>query len=148
MKIEHDAWVVIADGRKALIARNTGALFAPKLEVHSVLEAPANPPTHEQGTDRPGRAHESSSARRSGMEQTDWHAQAEAAFLGKVGEARSEKLCRKERWTAWSWWRRRARLRACGRPCRPQSGKGRWRRSTRTSPSTRSSQVEKILADL
>ena len=68
-------------------------MFAPKLEVHSALEAPPNPPTREQGTDRPGRAVESVGARRSGMEQTDWHAQAEAAFLGKVAGTLAE-LCR------------------------------------------------------
>jgi protein required for attachment to host cells len=37
--------------------------------------------TSEQGTDAPGRAINSVDARRSAMEQTDWHEQAEKAFL-------------------------------------------------------------------
>jgi protein required for attachment to host cells len=96
MKIEHDAWVVIADGRKALITQNIGQLFAPKLELRDHLEAPPNPPTHEQGTDKPGRSFDSTSHRRSGVEQTDWHDQAEAAFLRKVAE-HLEQLCQTEK---------------------------------------------------
>src|SRR5688500_3458193 len=96
MKIEHDAWVVIADGRRALITQNIGQLFAPKLEIRERLEAPPNPSTQEQGTDRPGRSFDSTSHRRSGVEQTDWHDQGEAAFLAKVAE-HLEKLCQTEK---------------------------------------------------
>src|SRR5690606_19440628 len=38
----------------------------------------------EQGTDRPGRAHDSTSPGRSAMEQTDWHDQAETRFAKTV----------------------------------------------------------------
>ena len=96
MKIEHDAWVVIADGRRALITQNVGQLFAPKLEIRDRLEAPPNPSTQEQGTDKPGRSFDSTSHRRSGVEQTDWHDQAESAFLAKVAD-RLEKLCQTEK---------------------------------------------------
>ena len=96
MRIEHDAWVVIADGRRALIAQNIGQLFAPKLEIRERMEAPPNPPTRDQGSDRPGRSFDSVSQRRSGVEQTDWHDQAEAAFLAKVAE-HLEKLCQTEK---------------------------------------------------
>jgi protein required for attachment to host cells len=92
MKLEHDGWVVLADGRRAVLTRNIGTAFEPKLEVHSVLEAEPNPPTREQGTDRPGRSHESTSPRSSAMEQTDWHAQAEAEFLNDVA-GRLDQLC-------------------------------------------------------
>jgi len=84
MKIEHDAWVVLADGEKALIAQNAGTLFEPKLTIRSVLEAERNPPTHKQGTDRPGRVFGSAGQPRSAVEQTDWHDQAETAFARKV----------------------------------------------------------------
>jgi protein required for attachment to host cells len=45
-----------------------------------------DPSTHEQGTDAPGRAINSIDGRRSAVEQTDWHDQAEHRFL--VGLAR------------------------------------------------------------
>lgn len=87
MKIDHGAFVVLADGRKALVAENVGALFEPKLAIRKVMQAPPNPPTHEQGTDRPGRAHDSTSPGRSAVGQTDWHAQAETAFARDVAGA-------------------------------------------------------------
>jgi protein required for attachment to host cells len=87
MKIEHGAWVVVADGRKALMAENVGTSFEPKLTMRKVLEAEPNPPTHEQGTDRPGRSHDSTSPGRSAVEQTDWHARAETEFAKSVAEA-------------------------------------------------------------
>jgi protein required for attachment to host cells len=95
MKIDHDAWVVIADGRKALIAQNVGTPFKPKLAVRTVLESNANPSTHLQGADRPGRSHDSTSPGRSAMEQTDWHAQAETDFVKRVAEALGD-LCKAE----------------------------------------------------
>jgi len=95
MKVEHKAWVVVADGRKAIVAQNIGALFEPKLDVRSVLEAEPNPPTQAQGSDRPGRTHDSTSARRSAVGQTDWHDQAESAFARRTADA-LEQLCRTE----------------------------------------------------
>jgi protein required for attachment to host cells len=52
-----------------------------------VLEAEPNPPTREQGTDRPGRSFDSASGRPSAVAQTDWHAQAEAEFARTVAQA-------------------------------------------------------------
>lgn len=90
MKISHDDWVVLADGRKAIFTQNVGPLFEPKLEVRRVLEAERNPANHEQGADRPGRVFEGSTGRRSAVGQTDWHDQAEAAFAKDVTEALAE----------------------------------------------------------
>ncbi len=95
MKIEHGAWVVVADGRKALMAENVGTSFEPKLAMRKVLEAGPNPPTHEQGTDRPGRSHDRTSPGRSAVEQTDWHARAETEFAKSVAEA-LDGLCKAE----------------------------------------------------
>lgn len=95
MKIQHDAWIVVADGRKALFTQNVGTPFEPKLTVRKVLEADPNPPTHEQGTDRPGRSHDRTSPGRSAVEQTDWHARAESAFVKKVAAAVDD-LCKAE----------------------------------------------------
>jgi protein required for attachment to host cells len=45
-----------------------------------------NPPTREQGTDKPGRAFNSVGGRRSAMETADWHQQAEDGFARTVAE--------------------------------------------------------------
>jgi protein required for attachment to host cells len=45
-----------------------------------------NPPTREQGTDRPGRYLGTDHVSRSAVEQTDWHQQAEDRFATQVAE--------------------------------------------------------------
>ncbi len=80
LKIHQGDWVVVCDGAKALILENAGDGMHPNLrtkEVHRHADAK----THEQGTDAPGRSVNSVGARRSAMEQTDWHAQDEQRFL-------------------------------------------------------------------
>lgn len=82
-KINHDDWVVVCDGRKALILRNAGDEKYPNLKTLEVHEHD-DPPTHELGTERPGRVHSAAAtgqAARSAVEQTDWHDEAERAFL-------------------------------------------------------------------
>jgi protein required for attachment to host cells len=76
----HKAWVLVADGRKALIARNIGTALAPRLDVHATLTAPDNPATREQATDRPGRFRKDA-MRRIAADLTDLHALAEVTFL-------------------------------------------------------------------
>jgi protein required for attachment to host cells len=83
LKIGQGAWVIVCDGAKALVLENTGDEKFPNLKTREVYEQD-DPKTHEQGTDAPGRAINSIDARRSAMEQTDWHAQAEKAFLEKL----------------------------------------------------------------
>jgi protein required for attachment to host cells len=70
--IEHNAWVMVGDGEKALFFRNEGDALYPNLEVVNVLEQD-NPATRDQGTDRPGRTHSSSGTSRSAMQETNWH---------------------------------------------------------------------------
>ena len=90
LKINAGDWVVVCDGRKALILVNAGDAMFPNLQTKETIEQ-ENPKTSEQGTDRPGRVHESATAGRSGVEQTDWHDLAEHDFLvalaKKLGEA-------------------------------------------------------------
>ncbi len=80
LKIGSGAWVVVCDGAKALILENNGDKVYPDLRTRQVFEI-ENPPTSEQGTDRPGRAHSAAGPGRSAVGQTDWHDQAEARFL-------------------------------------------------------------------
>ncbi len=85
LKIKAGDWVVVCDGRKALVLENVGDWKFPSLRVIETREQ-ADPPTHEQGTDHPGRVHESLGASRSSVEQTDWHDEAERAFLRSLIE--------------------------------------------------------------
>jgi protein required for attachment to host cells len=73
-------WVVVCDGRKALILENLGDGRLLDLRMKEVREH-ADASTHAQGTDAPGRVHPSVGTARSAVEQTDWHDAAEQAFL-------------------------------------------------------------------
>jgi protein required for attachment to host cells len=80
INVKSGEWVIVCDGRKALVLDNVGDAKYPNLhtrEVHEHSEARTN----EQGTDRPGKTHPSVGTARSAMEQTDWHDQSERAFL-------------------------------------------------------------------
>jgi protein required for attachment to host cells len=79
VKVEHGDWVVVCDGKKALVLENAGDEKFLNLKTREVREQP-DLSTHEQGTDAPGRAI-SSDGRRSAVAQTDWHDQSEQKFL-------------------------------------------------------------------
>lgn len=85
--IPHDAFVFVGDGRKALFLRNDGDEKFPNLKTERVF-AEKNPPTHEQGSDRPGRTFASAGTHRSGsVGQTDWHHLEEHRFTARVAAA-------------------------------------------------------------
>lgn len=82
--ISHDSVVLVADGKKALFLRNEGDEKFPNLKTERVL-VDDNPPTHEQGADRPGRSVKNPVVgRRSSMETTDWHELEERKFARRV----------------------------------------------------------------
>ncbi|MBB3770833.1 protein required for attachment to host cells [Angulomicrobium tetraedrale] len=85
IKIKAGAWVVVCDGQKALILVNEGGATFPKLRTHEV-HAQDNLPSRAQGTDAPGRVHQSSGSARSSVEATDWHEEAERAFLRRIAD--------------------------------------------------------------
>jgi protein required for attachment to host cells len=73
LAIPHDAFVFVGDGGKALFLRNEGDEKFPHLVTERVF-ADDNPPTHEQGTDAPGRTFAAAHATgRSAVETTNWH---------------------------------------------------------------------------
>ena len=76
-------WVVVCDGKKALVLENVGDTKLLNLKIREVYEQP-DAKTCEQGTDKPGRSINSIDARRSAMEQTDWHDQEEQRFLQRL----------------------------------------------------------------
>ena len=80
MKIGTGDWIVVCDGRKALILENLGDRMFPNLRTKEVHEH-EDASTSAQGSDSPGRVHQSMGGAHSSVEQTDWHDQAERAFL-------------------------------------------------------------------
>ncbi len=84
-KISPSDWVVVCDGRKWLILENKGDAELVNLVVRERKED-ENPATHEQGTERPGRSHQSVGNSRSAVGQTDWHDQGEADFLKALAD--------------------------------------------------------------
>ena len=95
LRIPHDAFVFVGDGRKALFLRNEGDAQFLNLKTERVL-TDRNPPTHEQGTDRPGRAFSSVGAGRSSVTQSDWHDLEEHRFATEVA-AVLERIVRERR---------------------------------------------------
>jgi protein required for attachment to host cells len=89
VRVPHDAYVFVGDGRKALFLRNEGSPMAPRLRTMRVL-VNDNPPTRELGTDKPGRSFSRMAPRRSAMEQTDWHEIGEERFTREVAGALGE----------------------------------------------------------
>lgn len=88
LKIPHDAFVFVGDGRKAIFLRNEGDEKYPNLKTEKVFEDDDNPPTHEQGTDRPGALGKAmGSGRRSSVETADWHDLNEHRFAKTVAGA-------------------------------------------------------------
>ena len=90
LKIPHDAFVFVGDGRKALFLRNEGDEKYPNLKTERVFED-VNPLTHEQGSERPGRLSKSfDSGQRSAVEPVDWHHLEEHRFARQVAAAMEE----------------------------------------------------------
>ncbi len=83
LSIREGEWVVVCDGAKALVLQNAGDAKFPNLKTLEVFEQ-KDPATHEQGTDKPGRAFSSAGNARSAVGQTDWHDRSEEAFLTKL----------------------------------------------------------------
>ncbi|MCF3974675.1 baeRF12 domain-containing protein [Paracoccus salsus] len=98
MKIDHDTWIVVADGEKFLLLRNEGDAQHPILRAMAKEEDP-NPPARELASDRPGRMPDQGGTRgqagggiahgggpRSAMEETDRHRVAEHRFAEELAE--------------------------------------------------------------
>ncbi len=85
LSIQPGEWVIVCDGAKALVLENVGDAKFPNLKTRDVYEQKTLA-THEMGTDAPGRSHSSVGHGRSAVEQTDWHDQAETAFLTELAQ--------------------------------------------------------------
>lgn len=86
LRVPHNALVLVGDGQKALFLRNKGNPRHVSLVVEQILERD-NPPTRQQGSDRPGRAAASVGIARSAMDESDWHHIAKERFAAELSEA-------------------------------------------------------------
>jgi protein required for attachment to host cells len=84
-KLAHGAWVFVGDGQKALFLINEGDEKFPNLRRLSVEEH-RDPPTHEQGSDAPGRAYSSAGWGRSAVGETDWHELEKEHFAASIAD--------------------------------------------------------------
>jgi protein required for attachment to host cells len=85
IKLEHGIWVLVADGEKALLLKNEGDTKYPNLTVLHEFRG-ENPPTREQGTDRPGRFNDGLNVHKSAVADTDWHRIAKERFAEEISE--------------------------------------------------------------
>jgi protein required for attachment to host cells len=85
LMIHSGEWVVVCDGAKALVLENVGDAKFPNLKTREVYEQ-KDLPTHLLGSDKPGRTHSSAGHGSSAVTQTDWHDQAEQAFLNHLAQ--------------------------------------------------------------
>jgi len=93
MKLEHDTWVLVADGKKFLLLRNVGDQAFMHLDVAD-HETSTNAQARDLASDRAGRQHDAKrnvsdsvqSWGKSAMQETDWHRVAEERFAEDVAE--------------------------------------------------------------
>lgn len=79
------AWVLVADGEKALFLVNEGDDQDMNLVVRG-KEEQDNPPAREWAASRPGRFNDGPSVHRSAMDDTDWHQLEKERFAKDLAE--------------------------------------------------------------
>lgn len=84
MHLDTGTYVLVSDAAKALLLENKGDAEVLDLRVVEVLEDD-NPPSSEQGADRPGRF-KTPDGGRTAADETDWHEAGEDRFLARVAE--------------------------------------------------------------
>lgn len=89
--LRHGSWLAVCDCSRALLLENQGDLVYPKLETREFMTV-ATPSTHELGTARPGRAFSGIDGRRSAVEETDFHLQAERQFIRNFADCIERKM--------------------------------------------------------
>ncbi len=84
-KLKHGAWVLVADGEKALFLRND--LDTQDFDLNVVrIEEQENPSDREQSANRPGRMHDGGPGQKSALDDTDWHELAKERFASDMAE--------------------------------------------------------------
>ncbi len=85
VNIPTNALVLVSDGRRARLLRNRGTPVKPQLIVEQAIDR-ENPPTRDQGTDKPGRRQGADGQARGAIEQTDWHQREEERFAAELAD--------------------------------------------------------------
>ena len=85
MEIPNGTFVVVADGEKMLFFRNEGDAQYPQLELERKRKQD-NPPNRELKANQAGRSFASDSARRSKVDDTDFHQLAEDRFASETAD--------------------------------------------------------------
>jgi protein required for attachment to host cells len=85
MRVPHNSFVIVADGKKSLFFRNEGDGDFPNLVVERE-DGHADPKDRELKSDEPGRAFASVGDGRSAYQETDFHQLAEDRFAAETAE--------------------------------------------------------------
>lgn len=83
--VPRGAWVVVADGEKALFLVNDGDEIDMNLNVLS-KEEQDNPKAQDWDANRPGRFNDGPSVQRSAVDDTDWHILEKERFASDLAE--------------------------------------------------------------
>jgi len=83
--LTHGTWVLLADGEKALLLRNTVDAISPALDVVRKDEQ-ENPSDYDQSANRPGRMKDTGIGQSSAMDDTDWHELAKDRFAHQLAD--------------------------------------------------------------
>ena len=95
MRVPHNSYVMVADGRKMLFFRNQGDADLPNLQVVKVEEK-ENPYNRDQASDAPGRAFSSVGNGRSAYDNTDFHELEESRFAAETADLLKRQAMRGE----------------------------------------------------
>ena len=95
MRVPHNSFIMVADGKKSLFFRNEGDgdflnLIMERKDGHADLE------DGEMKSDAPGRAFASSGGHRSSYEETDYHQLEEDRFAADTAELLKQRALRNE----------------------------------------------------
>jgi protein required for attachment to host cells len=95
MRVPHNSFIVVADGKKSLFFRNEGDGEFPNLMVER-KDIHENPKDREQKTDAAGSAPSSMGTVRSAMSETDFHQLEEDRFAAETAEQLKQRALRNE----------------------------------------------------
>ena len=95
MRVPHNSFIVVADGKKSLFFRNEGDGEFPNLIVER-KDVHENPKAIDQKTDEAGRAFASAGPGRSAYEETDFHQLEEDRFAAETAELLKDRALRND----------------------------------------------------
>jgi protein required for attachment to host cells len=95
MRVPHNSFVLIADGKKSLFFRNEGDGEFPNLIVER-KDGHADLKDRELKSDAPGSAFSGNGAGRSSMEETDYHQLEEDRFAAETADLLKQRALRNE----------------------------------------------------